>query len=808
MGAIDGSVERCLLLTGDPGAGKSVALRHLATQIAMRAKKSRKMYEPIPLYINLRELGTLIDMTPQGVKKFVIDNVRRGDADTADYLKNHWDEFNAKGGWIFLFDSFDEIPDVLHSASESEAVNKYGKVIQQFMDGMGDCRGVLASRDFKSPNNLIWPRLRILPLNEGLQERLVRHTFLTQEQKTVALQAISKSTSSTYKNPLFLNLLCRYVKQNLVAPRSEHELLIGHIDSLAARDQSYVEEKWKFNKDELLTVAGELARAFATSSELGLAPTVAEIERECGRLGILGNGVHRAVEALTYVKIGRTDVASPASSERRFAFAHRRYHEAIFAEYLSENYAKIGEKELISNPKWREYLVAMLQSSDARNYQTIIDCAVSLIDGIGGGMRLANDRVSGFVMRTYSWDDPILEHVLKIFVDVKRFNPSAAWAPVERSVERIFGPLWSRGDYFDRLKVIEYGGAGDPRILSARLDEAMHSRISIIQETALSSCQFASSPTEKFADWVRKRVAMKIVKAKRRFDVIKWEAIGAELPAAYCMSVCLVRAKSLSRSDFVERIMDYPFDTIERALRRKTKRDEKIVVPGVTFPSVFLAVIALYLMWVALGKTGDIGVLAAIFYALGSLVGIWILINGIRASNISYPKVLGVGYLVGNAKKSLLSGVVSLFGSILVFLVLSIPAGIVYAVGRYLGYFEGVELKSFAFNGFLVTVGIIFAIALSFGYLVTRSDKRSAKELVGSSKSLRGAVSKADDADVVLEVCRISLGDREPDRGEIRRAISFLSERSLNRGGGRSGLDRDGVRSALSLLIERMLLRS
>ncbi len=54
--AIDASAERVILLVGEPGSGKSVALRHLAKQLTYRTKHSRKSEAPIPLYVNLREL--------------------------------------------------------------------------------------------------------------------------------------------------------------------------------------------------------------------------------------------------------------------------------------------------------------------------------------------------------------------------------------------------------------------------------------------------------------------------------------------------------------------------------------------------------------------------------------------------------------------------------------------------------------------------------------------------------------------------------------------------------------------------------
>jgi hypothetical protein len=42
---------------GDPGSGKSVALRHLALKMAKIAAGSRSLKSVIPIFVNLKELN-------------------------------------------------------------------------------------------------------------------------------------------------------------------------------------------------------------------------------------------------------------------------------------------------------------------------------------------------------------------------------------------------------------------------------------------------------------------------------------------------------------------------------------------------------------------------------------------------------------------------------------------------------------------------------------------------------------------------------------------------------------------------------
>ena len=55
--ALRTSQEQFIIVEGAPGSGKSVALRHIAHQMATRAKKSHNINSIIPLYINLKELN-------------------------------------------------------------------------------------------------------------------------------------------------------------------------------------------------------------------------------------------------------------------------------------------------------------------------------------------------------------------------------------------------------------------------------------------------------------------------------------------------------------------------------------------------------------------------------------------------------------------------------------------------------------------------------------------------------------------------------------------------------------------------------
>lgn len=794
MKAIDESTEKCLLLMGDPGSGKSVALRHLAVQMLERASRSNREKVLVPLYVNLRELSVPpgAEVNASTIKEFVIDNVRRDDVDTADYLKSNWDEFKASGTWFFLFDSFDEIPAILHAAASESAIAEYSRAIRHFMDGIDSCRGILASREYKSPSALPWPKLRILPLNEARQEALIQNTFLSDELKLIALQKISLSRTATFQNPLFLTLLCRYVKERRASPASEHELLFGHVESLAGRDTEYVQRRWGFSGEQVLSGAAALSRLFATDSMLGLAPSLAEIQSAArrGEYEWRDEDLVKLIEALTYLKIGRTDVASVDSQNRRFAFAHRRYQESLFAMYVINNPEFIPTRQLISDERWREYLLAVLQVGRAGVADRILSAALDYLEEKSPASLVRQKRFYGQSLFVMPWNDAELNRVLLVIQEAIRFRSDIDLSKVHRVVDKIANPLWSKGDYYDRLQVLRYCNAGSPAQLSRRLEIATSTGIEALQEAAVYACRYAVDPGPRLAWWMRKYVARRVFGSTSRFECLRWEAIAAELPSTYRVDASVARAKSLfetakslgflvsmlSAFDHVVTRIVQQYSHVSHS-REKLLRRSRAGMTGLVFAYFVLLSVALATGILSKGITPISALMSAPLIVLAALF----MQKLVQISCLDVPGRLSFRIVLQDfvSRSDHFKRRVGLM--LIALAICSIPGFLVLLAARKVGVFEQSD-----FQVVVVGSGVALGLSLVAALLVASRSKRrlikSARALYAASPSLHQAIAVAPTERAVYDLCCIAV-ERGLQPEEFRNTLSVLSalERLMQR---------------------------
>jgi len=156
------------------------------------------------------------------VRRFVLQYLNRiNDARVNEFLDDEFDKGLEEGSWLFLFDSFDELPAVLGSTESDQLVQKYAQAIDQFLQGMTNCRGIVASRLFRGPNTIRWTKFRILELSEDRQRELIYKADLpstAQRELIASLANAADDIRVMARNPIFLGLICDHVESGRPFP--------------------------------------------------------------------------------------------------------------------------------------------------------------------------------------------------------------------------------------------------------------------------------------------------------------------------------------------------------------------------------------------------------------------------------------------------------------------------------------------------------------------------------------------------------------------------------------------------------------
>lgn len=475
LDALFTSTERRLLVVGEPGSGKSVALRHLAIQLAERANRKGGIGSPIPLYVNLRDLVPRVSdgeesLVPDVFRQFIIDSMRRGDPDTADYVMANWSKFAGRGDWILLLDSFDEIPAVMHAANESSAVETYSNALDRFLSSIPECRAVVASRIFKRPVGLTWPRLMVMALSQERQDLLIDNSFLPPALKTVVRRHLATLESTAFANPMLLTLLCRFVKDRSEVPLSDVTLLLDQVTRLSERDANHVQKTYGLSPERLLSSAKELARRLATSPALGLSPRLEELEDI--RLGLSWEDIETTLSALVYVKILRADVPDARRGDRRFAFAHRRYHEALFVSEIVAGRVPLSVRELLSDQKWRDYAVTVLQSQIGAVFADILRELEALITEASGSLPQSSPH-DVFGTSIVELAGSRLLDLLLLGQEGLSHRLSDTPNSLRQAVSVVVRAIWDSGDLVNRWRILGASGLADSDVLVPLIQESI-----------------------------------------------------------------------------------------------------------------------------------------------------------------------------------------------------------------------------------------------------------------------------------------------------------------------------------------------
>lgn len=480
--ALRKSNERLILVEGEPGAGKSVALRHVARALSDRAERRKRSPNVlVPLYVNLKDLDVPAnEVSHASIEEFVLNYVNRANKlDVEEFLDEEFQSGLEEGSWFFIFDSFDEIPAILSAVEPDAVVRSFAEAIADFFTGQNTCRGVVASRMFRGPQSLSWPKFRVLRLTARRQSELVKRFDLDQTDRELLISSIHTASSDVQamaSNPMFLGLLCEHVKERHDFPQHSHVVFESYFRRRLSRDEHRIATKYGLDQAILLETAKDAAFAMTASNAIGLSPSRAQLHDAMLALSIsVPTDFAVRLDALEYLKLARSEAESAHGGERPFTFAHRRFQEYFATLRVLESDRGVASTTLLTDGRWRETAVVILQTQSGVTVSEILDCARDLL-------RRKDDSDSGVPGPGVIIGAKL--HILGILQDAYSGRAEELSIETRELAARIVTQAFSEGTLADQKTAIEYAGSIPHKVLESLIDSAFSSYSRWLEDTA------------------------------------------------------------------------------------------------------------------------------------------------------------------------------------------------------------------------------------------------------------------------------------------------------------------------------------
>lgn len=374
LNAIRGSKDRLFLVLGDPGSGKSVALRKLCQDLASEVEKTGK----IPIYLNLREWHLEEKWTEenqptvQQLYDFAFDKVKERDISTGKFFKKYFDRLYDTGHLYFVLDSFDEIPAILAEPDGSELIKQVSDVIFRFLKGgrQVGSQGILASRIFRKPTQEFQTKVT-LELRPFTEEKIIstfKNHDIFSENIIKELFRDRPELVPIARNPLSTTLIAEYIENNdNKLPKNQSDMYADYFSrTLDSCNDRII--KRKLTKDQVIEYTVEIANIMF--SKHGLEAPLIKIIDELTTIP-----VEDIIDILVFSRIGRIG----NGDNSLFSFSHRRFIEYFSVQKMISDGHQIDLEAIPSDSQWRDTLVLYCEVASEEEITPIADYCWNLI---------------------------------------------------------------------------------------------------------------------------------------------------------------------------------------------------------------------------------------------------------------------------------------------------------------------------------------------------------------------------------------------------------------------------------------------
>ena len=486
--ALERSTERLIILQGEPGSGKSVALRHVGQRLAQSALRKPSEKSVIPLYLNLKELRpSKHPIDDNEIREFVFRSLNRANnRDVERFLNDEFDRGMSEGTWLFLLDSFDEIPDILGAIEVDSVVEEYADALYDFLHGWNRSRGIVASREFRGPRRFGWPKFTVVRLSARQKADLISRADLPrrdEEELIAGLTDADVTISQLSDNPLFLGLLCEHIRGGKPFPQSTHVVFESYITNRLQRDAELVYKRFRIRPEEIRAIAEEVAFSMAAKQSVGLNPTRLEIYEALGASVENTSRIDRALDALEYIKLARSDEETNQGGPRSFTFAHRRFQEYFSTCVVLREPGRVSLDSLLTDGRWRETAVTILQTQTGDIVHAMFNLAQELLDNMTSSSLFNGADATDSGGRDFGWPSGSL-HLLSLLNAGMGKNPEHAPAALRSVAGRLISAAWELGRRHDRKWTVDVVPIANTELTTRILEESFTSESALLRQTA------------------------------------------------------------------------------------------------------------------------------------------------------------------------------------------------------------------------------------------------------------------------------------------------------------------------------------
>lgn len=349
------SADRPVIILGEPGSGKSVALRRLCRTLLNESLRVGRL----PVYINLKEWRTpstwssdTIPSTAE-LQTFIRNSVvsEANDFFAERFIGKYFDEMILEGRFFFIFDSFDEIPLIMDHPENSWAIDAASKCLNNFLQGAHASQGIVASRYFKKPSDALGAGtiFRIRPFDESRVREILGAVGEQGEAEVLEAFRSKAAVLRSATNPMIANLLASYVRErNGVWPDNTVELYRDYI--LRRIEDPIVAQRIKdfgIEGSDVLQDCATIASYMVDAESNTLNVTLRELQT----IGE-SSSIAATVDILRYTRLGRLT----SSEEPTFSFSHRRFQEFFVVSSMTSNQVTLALDAIQSDNRYRDIL--------------------------------------------------------------------------------------------------------------------------------------------------------------------------------------------------------------------------------------------------------------------------------------------------------------------------------------------------------------------------------------------------------------------------------------------------------------------